>query len=1437
MSLTRPRRKATINKSYNDTLDESHYEDPSVASTAAAAAAMSLSAKRKQSSKKSPEAAKPPKSLKLTLPHNWQAPPTSQEYFSHKLDLEDAYIDFESQTLYCPNQPGFSIQKGEYVYMVSEPPGEPYYIGRIMGFKRKRHDKATLALPGDTPVPNGTTSEQEVVQGAAQDYLFQIQWFYRPRDISKSTADSRLLFSSMHTDSCPITSYRGKVTVKHKQDIEDSSSGASPKKKASTPTSRFEAYTQNPNCFYFDKLFDRYMLKFYDVLLTANLLQYCNSEDSKSRNYLIALNKRFEFIFVESQRTKSLINSFSSSSCNCVKCGQWCDSNLYSISCVVCNKYFHMYCLDPPLTKKPSRGFSWSCALCTKKQDLEYHRKKILMLSHDNKSSNASQLSTELSALSSPDLESKLEDSLEVDLDNRSDDKEENGDHLPKYETMAIDFLAKDKHLSLEQRRLKEEWCMRYLGMHSRLEDGVDLEDRSPYPRASTRLGAKHQATNIPEFYDHPLVYYDIDKAGPKKKGSNPSKKIQEKTEALPKLHVPEEYKDTNPKEYPQWLQPRPKGYVERGVDDGEGVSCTLMWKLSESDIQDGFTKLEDYVKLCAPTAELLGIVPSAPNFMDFILKTYMDQNGDIAKSLEIVQKLTKKALNEPVFNKEEIKRFESGVKQFGSELYFVSKKVKTQPTSMVVRYYYLWKKTKNGKLIWGNFEGRAQKKVQNMKDENKEKIVTPTTSTIDDLADPEDDSSYEDDKVIESKRPFTCKHCLTHSSHHWFRMTGHDAGPKTKVDEDDHFIDKYLDSVIALCFRCARLWRRYAVVWEDPLEVEKKNTKTTGWKKKIEWELLQDSNRILDEAESKGLTLSFVEEQVEVAVPDKKKSGKTRRTETIGNNTIQEKVEEEPPKKKKPTPPKKKTTKATAESKPPTKRAKKEQSASLEPNDTPAPPKDNKDIKDVKNNRANGNSKEPKETKEIKETKPAKETKSRKRKIKEEQPAVILSDVIESFRKRQLLDITSQFQGMQIPHLTSVALPFETNARKCCLCREDDGHSQELEMLICSHCGVNVHGSCIGIQIPDQVPRPVKEWLCEPCINDLKPNRSTVYTCSLCLANESNYELAILGSPLVRPDFLKSIHETGKWCHLLCAIFNHNLVEFKALPSSSSSKKLDINSTKSIIESVQSPIAIEGVSKVHLKHYHSKCGICDSRNGSMIRCDICSNDDAYHVTCAQDTPYFHLGFELDSSKFNEKDGSVVKVGEKIGKLRPVLICPKHEKPETVESMRAIGHRLHGGGKDEAKPLVLLFLEDLVRHNASKLTGPQFRSNNYIQNCKLFEEEDKLLRAKVQTSYFGTIPKRFQPSCGKCHTVASPVWWANDVTTNQKYMCQTCHRHTVEGEGEVEEKQESLLELLGKPLDGSNYGVRDQKDDLLKVYHENTVETSRSRISIGDILS
>lgn len=1402
MSGVRPKRKATANKSYNDTLEEITEDDKLLISTATS----SVSLAKKKNSKKNDNG-----DSKIIIPYNYQLKPANEDYFSNRLDLTDAYLDLSSQTLHCPNhlswesrksmrydeklKDGFYLTKGDYIYMISEPPGEPYYLGRIIGFTSKKISK------------NDESSLKDPIVDA-NDYMFQIQWFYRPRDISKSTNDSRLLFASMHTDTCPFVSYRGLITVRHKQDIENEFNSTHDEstikrlKKSYNPvnsSTSLEIYSLKPNCFYFDKLFDRYMIKFYEILLTDDLLQYGESESSKSKSFLTALNKRFEFIFVESIRTKGLISSFSSSSRNCQKCDLWCDSPQDTINCVVCHKFYHMYCLDPPLLKKPSRGFSWACAVCTKEQELVYQRKRIVMLSHDNKSSNEGEITTDLSAISSP---IKEDDSAETSLSNSPlGGVDDDPQYLPTYEIMANEFLEADSDLTLEERRLKEEWPMRYLGQHARLEDGVDLKDRNPYPRASTRLGAKHQATNIPEFNGHPIVYYDSDKLSLKKKsGATPKKKKPKSSEEIAiKLEVPSEFAELSIKDYPEWLQPRPKGYIERGLDEGETTS-TLLWKSSESDKQSGFSNLDLYIESCNPIAEKLGISPNSPNFVDYILLQYMNLKQDSEEALKIVSKVTKKVLKEPTFNREEIKRFENGVKKYGSELHPVQKLVKSQNHAMVVRFYYLWKKSKNGKLIWGNFEGRRHKKLQNVvKDEAK--IETPSiVPAIDILADPEDDSSYEDEKIIKHKSKFICKHCDTRRSYKWFRITGHDANSKEKLENGE-----VTPNIFALCFRCAKLWRRYAVEWESPEEVEKKTTKVTGWKKKVEYELLKDTETILAEAESTGAIISYevgyddlpaLEEAEVESKPEVVKKPARKPKKEVADISPQPKVEVVKKPKSEPKPPRVKPVKVkenikfkVEKPKPPPKKGRpravkmtekaKEEQVSEEVKIEDKQDEKNEDI--------------PKEAKKPALKKKPKEPVTKKVKLEEN------GTVNEPAQKKQrkqptlesLIDQLKNLSYINNLHLeykitkandTKEAAVLQASSKSCSVCIQD---SNPLDMFICSHCGVNVHHTCGGISIPEKMPRPVTEWLCEVCVNNMKQLHSRKYSCDLCYSKPSIIHTE--NSIIAKHNYLKPVYETGKWCHILCAAFSSYLVGFRSYANNIPKKltKDDLHTKK--IDLINKTIAVESVSKVHINNFRLKCGICHKHGGSLVKCE--ESDIMIHVSCAQDDENYKVGFKFDESD----EVKNIRFNGKTGALKPAI--GYHQLKTIIHPLGELGQRVNL--KEGVKPFIQMYLEDLAKNNVVKFNGPYLRSLEWLQSVNKNDDiEEKIVVDSI---------------CNRCKTKSSPIWW-DDINEEGKEICQRCFHFQDEGDSKESSPTEGFIDVLNRPLNGELYGIIDEND-------------------------
>jgi hypothetical protein len=158
------------------------------------------------------------------------------------------------------------------VYLVCEPPGEPYYLCRIMEFLHRGGD---IQKPVDS---------------------LRVNWFYRPKDISRSVQDTRLLFATMHSDTCPLTSLRGKCQIKHKSEI-----------------ANVAEYKRDPDCFWYEKLYDRYIQKTYEIIPTSQIL---NVPDLVKE----VLDERWKFVLVEQSRVKELTTEAK----RCKRCGLYC---------------------------------------------------------------------------------------------------------------------------------------------------------------------------------------------------------------------------------------------------------------------------------------------------------------------------------------------------------------------------------------------------------------------------------------------------------------------------------------------------------------------------------------------------------------------------------------------------------------------------------------------------------------------------------------------------------------------------------------------------------------------------------------------------------------------------------------------------------------------------------------------------------------------------------------------------------------------------------------------------------------------------------------------------------------------------------------------------------------------------------------------------------
>ncbi|PMD31139.1 hypothetical protein L207DRAFT_640895 [Hyaloscypha variabilis F] len=682
---------------------------------------------------------------------------------------------------------GTVLEVNDHVYLVCEPPGEPYYLGRIMEF---------LHISNDSSQPIDA---------------LRLNWYYRPKDIGRKVNDTRQVFASMHSDISPLTALRGKCEIKHKSEVD-----------------KLDNLRKTKDCFWYEKLYDRYIHRFYDVIPTSQVINV-PVEVKK------VLDERWKYIVVEPGRGKELTSAVKS----CKRCNKYCASN-DSVDCAVCHNTYHMSCVNPPLLKKPSRGFAWACGPCSKAQEKK------------------------LEARNTPNVTDPMVDAEEEEyVDGEGDSPENPGDAFDTGRTSPT--ISSETEISFhpgtaEQIHQASLWLFRYLGIHCKVEDALDYDDRI-YPRASSRLGPRHQA-NVPNWPGRPVEY--IKPAEIKRKymkGGGHKKVAQLSKDTIAALEAEKAAREKRPK----WVMDEPPGYVHRGEDydnDDPNNTARLLYKLPEADqipaadSNSGSLSLSeearerlvyDYIGRAAKLARPLGLPDLSTNLLDVALQILLSNGYDAEKSLEELSKADKKIFKEPDLSGPEVKKFEDGVAKYGSEWHSIKKHVKTVSPANIVRFYYTWKKTERGKQVWGNYSGRKGKKEAKRAEASAGKLQ-------DDVADEYDDSAFDNDKAFEKKRGFQCKFCSTRNSRQWRRAPNTAAG--TMVPENPAVKtsgkDKGPQLMVALCRRCAELWRRYAIQWEDIDEVTKKVAQAGGraWKRKIDEELLKElvaANDIVD--------------------------------------------------------------------------------------------------------------------------------------------------------------------------------------------------------------------------------------------------------------------------------------------------------------------------------------------------------------------------------------------------------------------------------------------------------------------------------------------------------------------------------------------------------------------------------------------------------------
>ena len=664
---------------------------------------------------------------------------------------------------------GTTLQVHDHVYLICEPPGEPYYLARIMEFIH---------------VDNNPSLHVEELR---------VNWYYRPRDISRKPIDTRVVFASMHSDTCALTSLRGKCYIRHRSEV------------------TIEDCKKSRDTFWFGQMYDRYIHRYYEVVPTNTIINV-------PPHVKKVLDERWKYVLVEIGRSNHLTDP----SKQCQRCGLYCSAS-DSVDCAVCRNTYHMNCVQPPLQRKPARGFGWSCGPCSRRQEKRLEARNI------PSTGNRSQEGDEEEVVEEEEEESNGAAKATPDIASES--------HTPNPHPATAEQVA-----------FARMWQFRYLGIHCAAEDALDYDDRI-YPRASSRLGPKHQA-NIHVWHGHPVEYVKASEIR-KKYAKNPSHKKDGKLskETLAALEAERAMKEKRPK----WVLDEPHGFVRRGEDyanDEPANTAKLKFRLPNvGDISsrgleesssclngpgDGERLVDGYMTRAKKLAGSLGFAGHSTNFLDKALELFYAHKYDPELALQQLKQLQRrKDFKEPELSKEEMKKFEDGVLKYGSELSKVSRHIgKSQKHGEIVRLYYMWQKTPNGRRIRDQHKTREGKKANKHFD----------SRLVDDVADDADDSAFDNEKAEVRKRGFECKFCSIRHSTAW-RRAPHTA-PGTMVNGEGSGKgnkDKHVQLTVALCSRCANLWRRYAIQYEDIEEVAKKVAGGGGraWKRKADEELL----------------------------------------------------------------------------------------------------------------------------------------------------------------------------------------------------------------------------------------------------------------------------------------------------------------------------------------------------------------------------------------------------------------------------------------------------------------------------------------------------------------------------------------------------------------------------------------------------------------------
>ena len=115
-------------------------------------------------------------------------------------------------------------------------------------------------LPPENKVfgpPEGQNGPVSARKGKGRENWTRVRlaWYYRPSDVSdRNVADSRLLLAAIYSEVCDINQLRAKCYVLHRDKI-----------------TSLADWKRRPDHFYFHRLFDPYIKREFEVLLSTEV--------------------------------------------------------------------------------------------------------------------------------------------------------------------------------------------------------------------------------------------------------------------------------------------------------------------------------------------------------------------------------------------------------------------------------------------------------------------------------------------------------------------------------------------------------------------------------------------------------------------------------------------------------------------------------------------------------------------------------------------------------------------------------------------------------------------------------------------------------------------------------------------------------------------------------------------------------------------------------------------------------------------------------------------------------------------------------------------------------------------------------------------------------------------------------------------------------------